>query len=434
MASFSFRAGNAAKLARVPLYIAGRAATGLIPRTDRWVFGCAVGVADGALALWKTAHAHGHDSVWLVASSTEQQQAAQHGIRTVRKNSWAGWWATARAGVIVVTHGLGDVNRFGTGRGFIVQLWHGIPLKKIGLDSAVTVDVPILSRFRWARAAMATLYRRTQAAIRILPAASHRARGRLESAFGLPYGRVVVTGEPRVDVLSAGSRDKRRTTAQKLLQRAVPQASQQRARRVLYAPTWRDGQIDPAVPNAGEWQRIAAFFQQHDAQLFIRPHPLGRGDYESALPLPGVHMLGSDAAPDVTVLLAAFDAVVTDYSSLLYDAGLLATPVVCFAPDAETYAATRGLYGTLAEVLAGREPARSWHDVLATLQTLWSEPSIEAEYARDSAELSAHMHAFRDGKNTERLYRVIVSRYGSAVQSPARWLSSRRRLTARGTA
>ena len=43
-----------------------------------------------------------------------------------------GWWATARAGVVVVTHGQGDVNRYATSGAFLVQLWHGIPLKRIG--------------------------------------------------------------------------------------------------------------------------------------------------------------------------------------------------------------------------------------------------------------------------------------------------------------
>ena len=52
MASFSFGAGNAGKLLRIPLYLLGRVATLVIPRTsDVWVFGSAVGVADGALAL-----------------------------------------------------------------------------------------------------------------------------------------------------------------------------------------------------------------------------------------------------------------------------------------------------------------------------------------------------------------------------------------------
>ncbi len=68
MASFSFGAGNARKLRRIPLYLAGRLVTAIVPRSrDEWVFGCAVGIADGALALHRVADAHGEKTTWLVA-------------------------------------------------------------------------------------------------------------------------------------------------------------------------------------------------------------------------------------------------------------------------------------------------------------------------------------------------------------------------------
>lgn len=64
MASFSFGAGNAIKLATIPLYAAGRMLTLLVPRSrDEWVFGCAVGIADGALALWNVAAADARPAV-----------------------------------------------------------------------------------------------------------------------------------------------------------------------------------------------------------------------------------------------------------------------------------------------------------------------------------------------------------------------------------
>ena len=54
MASFSFGAGNAHKLAATPLYAAGRLLTLIVPRSrDEWVFGCGAGIGDGALALWE---------------------------------------------------------------------------------------------------------------------------------------------------------------------------------------------------------------------------------------------------------------------------------------------------------------------------------------------------------------------------------------------
>lgn len=408
MASFSFGTGNAAKLLRIPVYAAGRVATLLVPRGRRWVFGCGAGIGDGALALWKVATAAGHDAVWLTSSEQQDADAAKCGIPAVRKSGIRGWWATARAGVVVVTHGLGDVNRYAVSGAFIVQLWHGIPLKRIGLDSPATTQVPAVPGAALLRRVVALLYRHAAQRIRVLPAASHRSRGRLESAFGLGDGRVLVTGEPRVDVLSSGTEYDRRAAASALLTGvlgALPEGS----RTVLYAPTWRDGAADPAVPTADEWVRIIRVLDEQNAVLLIRSHPLGEGAYTPPMPSARVRMLGAAVLGDVTPALAAVDVLVTDYSSLAYDVGLLRMPVLYLAPDAVEYAQTRGFYGRFADV-AGDDPAADWETLLAQLRSLLSDRSRFTAASERSATLSAEMHAYRDGRNTQRVYDAIRAR------------------------
>lgn len=402
MASFSFGAGNAGKLLRIPVYLAGRIVTAVVPRSrDLWVFGCAVGIADGAWALWQHAADAGERAVWLTGTSDEAADAARRGIRHVPKASLRGFWLTARARVIVVTHGFGDVNRYAATDGVIVQLWHGIPLKRIGLDSPVTTASPLAVL----RAALAILYRRTQSRIRILPAASEVVRGRLESAFGLREDRVPVTGEPRVDVLSQGSAEERRATARAALDAlAGPLSPDTRA--ILYAPTWRDGAADPAVPTAAEWAAIDALLEQVNAVLFVRSHPLGAGDYRSPGGSSRVRRLGSDLASDITPLLPGLDALVTDYSSLAFDASLVPLPTVFFAPDLAEYTASRGFYGTYAEV-AGGEPARAWAEVIAQVHSLLTDADHRAARLDQAARLSARVHAFADGANTARVYARI---------------------------
>ncbi|WP_194422064.1 CDP-glycerol glycerophosphotransferase family protein [Microbacterium abyssi] len=408
MASFSFGSGNAAKLLRIPLYAAGRIGTLLVPRGTRWVFGCGAGVGDGALALWRVAEAEGHDAVWLAASDREHRDAAALGIPTIRKQSLRGWWATARAGVLVVTHGQGDVNRYAASGAFIVQLWHGIPLKRIGLDSLATTQVPNVPGARLLRRLVELLYRATAQRITLMPAASERSRGRLESAFALGDAKVVVTGEPRVDVLSAGTAEERRSAASALLEEATGPLPEG-ARRVLYAPTWRDGGDDPAVPTAAEWVRIVALLEQRNAVLFVRSHPLGAGAYRSPLPTARVRMLGSDVMNDVTPALPGIDVLITDYSSLAYDVGLLGMPVLYLAPDAEEYARTRGFYGRY-EDIAGADAAVDWNGLLDQLDGLLTDETAFAMRSTASSTLSAQLHAHRDGQNTRRVYRAMRAR------------------------
>ncbi|MBS0025577.1 CDP-glycerol glycerophosphotransferase family protein [Microbacterium paraoxydans] len=408
MASFSFGTGNAAKLLRIPLYALGRIGTLLVPRGRRWVFGCGAGVGDGALALQRHAAALGHDTLWLTANDREAADAAALGIHAVPRAGLRGWWATARAGVLVVTHGLGDVNRYANGGAFVVQLWHGIPLKRIGLDSPATTQVPAVPGAALLRRLVGVLYRAAAQRIRVLPAASDRARGRLESAFGLGDERVVVTGEPRVDVLSRGTADERRAAARTVLIGAAGELPQG-ARVLLYAPTWRDGAPDPSVPTAREWIEVVRLLERHNAVLFVRSHPLGAGSYTPPLPTTRVRLLSSAVLSDVTPALAAVDLLITDYSSLAYDVGLLRMPVAFLAPDAEEYARTRGFYGRYAEV-ASAGVAGGWDALRAELDALLGDPAAFGAAATRSATLSAEMHAFRDGENTRRVYETIRAR------------------------
>lgn len=408
MASFSFGAGNAGKLLRIPLYLAGRIGNLLVPRGDGWVIGCGAGIGDGALALWRTATEAGQDVLWLTGSEREEREAAALGIPTLPKTGLRGWWRTARARVVIITHGFGDVNRYGVSGAFVVQLWHGIPLKRIGLDSPATVQSAILPGFAPLRWFLGALYRGAASRIRILPAASDRARGRLESAFGLGVEQVLVTGEPRVDVLSAGTPAERRAEAGERLAAAVGEIPEG-ARTILYAPTWRDGAPDPAVPTAAEWRGIEALLDEQNAVLLIRSHPLGAGDYRPPTASARIREIGSGVVADVTPVLPAVDVLVTDYSSLAYDVGLLAMPVVYLAPDPEEYARTRGFYGRFDDV-SGADPARDWTSAIDRIRDLLSSPSAFTDAAAASSTLSAEMHAFRDGGNAARVYRAIRAR------------------------
>lgn len=413
MASFSFGAGNAAKLLRVPLYAAGRILTAVVPRSrDEWVFGCGAGIGDGALALWERAAEAGERAVWLTGGERERADAAALGIPTVPKHSLRGLWRTARARVIVITHGFGDVNRYATNGAYIVQLWHGIPLKRLGLDSPATTRSDLLPGSRLVAELIGRLYRGTQRRISLLPAASHLVRGRLESAFGLPDDRVRVTGEPRVDVLSRGSASERRARARaRIAELAGP--LDDATRLVLYAPTWRDGALDPAVPRPDEWDAILRVLEDRDAVLLVRSHPLGAGDYTPPAETDRVRALGSGLVADVTPLLPGLDVLVTDYSSLLYDVALVPLPVVLLAPDAEDYATERGFYGTYAEV-AGADHATDWRDAVAQLDAVLGD--VDGEHARRverSRALDARVHAYADGRSTDRVYRAIRAALGA---------------------
>jgi CDP-glycerol glycerophosphotransferase len=421
VASFSFGAGNAAKLLRIPLYAAGRLLTLITPRTrDTWVFGCGGGIGDGALALWRVASDEGVTAVWLVENDRDAADARAHGIPTLPKHSVAGLWRTARARVIVITHGFGDVNRYAVSGGFVVQLWHGIPLKRIGVDSPETLRPPGIVRGTIVeapvRALLRIMYRSASRRIDLLPAASHLVRGRLQSAFSLRDAAVPVTGEPRVDVLSAGEPGSRRATARAVIADATGAALDDSTRVILYAPTWRDGDEDPAIPDADAAARIAVLLEEEDAVLLIRSHPLGAGAYE--IPSSRVRMIGSERLRDITPALSGVDVLVTDYSSLAYDSSLVPMPVVYLAPDVIEYARQRGFYGRYEDV-AGDDWARNWPEAIGQLSDILSDPQERDRRVARARALDAEVHAFSDGNSTRRVFDLVQLRV-APVEEPTR--------------
>ena len=148
--SFTFAAGNARKVAALPLYALGAIASLVTRRRDDvWVFGSGSGLGEGALALYDHAADRAITRVWLASTVRELEAARARGMTAALKHSWRGFRLTLRAGVITITHGFGDVNRFGTLGAFVVQLWHGIPLKRIQLDSPVTFAGRFPTLLRW---------------------------------------------------------------------------------------------------------------------------------------------------------------------------------------------------------------------------------------------------------------------------------------------
>lgn len=412
MASFSFGSGNAAKLARLPLYGLGRLVTLVVPRGNRWVFGCGAGIADGPLEAWREATSRGVDAVWLTTTDDEARDAERLGIATLPKFGWRGFWATARARVAIVAFGFGDVNPYAVTGAFVAQLWHGIPLKRIGLDAPEVSRSSFLPNSRLVRGLLRWMYRRSAQRIGVIPAASHLVRGRLESAFGISHEKVAVVGEPRVDVLSRGDAASRRAEAQALVASLVPALSSGR-RLVLYAPTWRNGDPDPGVPSPAEWDRLLELLERHDAALVVRSHRLGEGEYVPLTATDRVAMLGAGLLADINRALPAFDAIVTDYSSLAFDASLVPLPAFFLAPDLDEYARRRGFYGVYADV-AGDDVARSWSELIPELDEALGDPDALARRTERARALSTRVHDFDDGHNTRRVIDEVFARIGKA--------------------
>lgn len=401
MARFTFGSGNARKLLRLPLYALGAAASLVVPRSARlWVMGSGIGLGEGALPLYRAARERlpGTRVVWLASTDAELAEARALGFDAELTNGWRGFRLTLRARVLVVTHGFGDVNRFGVRGGFVVQLWHGIPLKRLHLDSPATLRVSFLPDHPIVRRLVERAYRLAGRGISLFPVASELVAARIASAFGIPRDRIVVTGDPRTDVL-----------------RDPAPATLPGGRVLLYAPTWRDGDPDPVAPTPEQWRAIGDWLEQRDALLYVRAHPLGAGDYAAGTAASDrVRMLGPESVRDVNSVLGGVDVLITDYSSIAFDFAALGRPIVFLAADLEHYAKRRGLYDSYREFSGGRY-ATSWDAALAlAASALDGDPAAIAHSDR----LHSEYVDVATGDATTRVLDEIIARTGGPAAAP----------------
>ncbi len=152
-------------------------------------------------------------------------------------------------------------------------------------------------------------------------------------AFRLSEDRVLPLGLPRTDSLLARVREEDRAA----LDARFPQLTGKRL--LLYAPTWR-ADWHAGVRFQATGPDLAVLHRKLGEQWAFcwRIHPTLRGN---SIPSGWLDV----SAFEQDFCLSVMDALVTDYSSILFDFALLDRPVYLFTPDRNAYVTReRGLY------------------------------------------------------------------------------------------
>lgn len=269
-----------------------------------------------------------------------------------------------------------------------VNTWHGTPLKSMGYDSprGALESANVLRNFLAADHLVSsgpymtdTMYRRAY---------------RLE---GIAPGRVLEVGVPRTDVQVGATADRRREIRDRLQGAGVE--LREGGRVALVAPTWRGGSFDDPQLDLEGLLDLVARLREHlsaDWQVIVKAHPVV---HAQARDVPG--LIGALVPPDVPAndVLAIADHLVTDYSSILFDA--LADPrlpITFHVPDQSAYEQDRPLYLSCDEL-----PGRVCTTAAATAQDVAAGGGRE-ELRREWAQRYA---PFDDGGASQRVVDLV---------------------------
>ena len=247
----------------------------------------------------------------------------------------------------------------------VINLWHGIPLKRFGYASLDTVGQ---------RESIAAINGACRA---VISSSRIDAMAMAAAFYPLTYEDIWVTGLPRNDHILC---PEERLPAD--LAAALDELREELAGRrlVLFLPTFRNGQAEDAYAfNAAELDRLAGWMERHGAVLGVREHMADRsGTYTTALGSIGAIDLSAARFPDLEVLYRLADGLVSDYSSCMLDFSMTGRPIISFAYDLEHYAEVeRGLFYDLDHVLPG-PVCRDFDQLAAALDRMF-EPRSDAE-------------------------------------------------------
>ncbi|MFD0444653.1 CDP-glycerol glycerophosphotransferase family protein [Streptomyces indonesiensis] len=318
-------------------------------------------------------------TAWI--TTPEYAPTLPPGVRRLHPGSAAYWTALARARFLV-----NNVN-FTPGmrkrpEQIHLQTHHGTPLKHMGLDlrdrpaAARGMDFgKLLERVdRWDYSLSANRHT-TLVWERVYPS----------GYTTLPYG------SPRDDVFQHATED---DVARLRARLGIPEGSVA----VLYAPTHRDYQRR-AVPRLDPERMARALGPGFT--LLVRPHYFHAPD--GAMGSAGGRVLDVSGYGRVEELCLAADALLTDYSSIMFDYANLDRPIVIHADDWDAYRAARGTYFDITAAPPG-PVSRTEDELIALFATgAWCGPRSAALRAafRD------RFCPYDDGRAAERVVRRV---------------------------
>lgn len=215
-----------------------------------------------------------------------------------------------------------------------IQTWHGTPLKKLALDldNVFMEGEEGIEKYK-------EEFKKNTATWDYLISQNRYSSEIFRRAFDF-HGRILEIGYPRNDLLFLKNKEKISLKMKKRL--GIPEDKKV----MLYAPTWRDDQYfkegEYKFSSSLDYGLMREEFEDEYCMV-AKYHYLVKDSIDWSL-YEGF-LYSCDMSYDISYLYLMADILITDYSSVMFDYGILGRPMYFFAYDLEDYRdRLRGFY------------------------------------------------------------------------------------------
>lgn len=306
-----------------------------IPKGKYIVFHSFTDVSDNSLAMYlyiknnKTKMKDNFKLVWLIKDMKKVdiyiKLLKNYGVDLfddtifVKRMSIKGLFLFMRSKYIFCTHGINSFIRM-TKKQTSINLWHGMPLKKIGYLDGKTEEKVFKSNFN---IATSNIFKKI-----------------ISNSFN--SNKVIVSGQPRNDLL--------------FLETKVEEQFKE-FKNIVWMPTYRkskvgDIRVDGDTNNLTKQllcneniYELNDILEKNKYKLIIKPHPMDSIDI-SKFGLKNIEVITNDDLENrginLYTVLKQSEALITDYSSVYIDYMLLDKPIGFIIDDLNKYSSSRG--------------------------------------------------------------------------------------------
>lgn len=270
----------------------------------------------------------------------------------------------------------------------VINLWHGMPLKRIGLMSKAEQNL----KYNYFTYIIAT----SKFFVPIMA-----------ECFGCDENKVLINGEPRNDSLF------------KKINIYQCFNIHYGGKKVIYMPTFRNS-VDLRIDNSSSEDTVYEKLKDKEVLkvlnnrllarnifLFIKPHPLDNFDKLFIEHLSNIIYIDDKIINDKNIslytLLGNMDALLTDYSSVYFDYLLVDKPIGFIIDDIDNYDLKRGF---VIDEPVGMMPGEKIRN-LEELDKFFEDLSNDVDnFFEDRKVINNLVNHYKDNKNCERILKI----------------------------
>lgn len=325
-------------------------------------------------------------NIWITKNRLLKRQLEKQ-IPIEYAYSMRGIFYQLRAKNVYVSTGAADVEKNLIGGANLINLWHGIPLKKIMYD----VSPPGLEEKI-----------RLKATNNFVTCSSISLKKIYMSAFNVDNEHCLITGQPRTDIFfnSADTFTPLRNSLANIENKISGKKI------ILYAPTHRsEGKESIDIEMLIDLSKLNRLMINRDYIFLIKKHFYHKNDTQIEQYSNILDITKEDI--DTQVLLDIADILITDYSSIYIDFLLKEKPIVFFRYDLDKYLINdRALYFEYDSVTPGIK-VKNGSELLETIDHLTRNGY---QYKTKDQQVTDLFFDYKDGNSSNRVISEILIR------------------------